>query len=116
MVVEVYLKTTNSADSGETLPDSILELEMSHREIQVTLEKLQESTDILMEEFRKAGDNEEAKEYYEYVQDNMHIIKSKTDRLEKITQKINTIKGIFPIIQVKPAGGTMMEQDEGHYI
>lgn len=113
MVVEVYLKS-NATESAESLPDSIHELEMMKEEIQHSLLKLQESTDLLVEEFRSA-EGDEAKEYYEYAQENLGIIKYKTARIDEIQKKIDSIRCVFPkntIVETRIEGNS----EAGHFI
>jgi hypothetical protein len=113
MVVEVYLKDKVPIADERDLPDTLLELEMVKGEMEVTISKLRESTDLLVEEFR-AAQGDEAREYYEYVQDNLAILEQKSGRLHEIETKINMIRGIFP---KKSTGEDSSESSvEGHFI
>jgi seryl-tRNA synthetase len=122
MVVEVYLRKNqaNEDESVENLPDSLLELEMMKGEVLHSLEKLKESTDLLIEEFRKTSEND-AMELYEYIQDNLDIIKTKNGKLERISARINQKKGLFHSLNTdgdtsRGAGGLIDSHDEGHFI
>ncbi len=115
MVVEVYMKSTMS-ESNEGLPDSIHELEMMKEEIEHTMSKLQESTDILIDEFRST-DGEEAREYFEYVQDNLAVLKDKAARVDDIQNKIDSIRCVFPKRKNEDNGGDSNSQGaQGHFI
>jgi hypothetical protein len=122
MTVEIYLRKPPSDEpmpaKEDDLPDSLMELEMALQELSWTFEKLKESTDLLTEEFRCA-EGEEAREYYGYVQDNLEIMRAKAERMERIKNKINQIKGIFPTVfhdqdssESSGAGGLM----DGHLL
>jgi len=122
MVVEVYLKSSETGDSANeaSLPDTLLELEMMKGELSHSIEKLKESTDLLTTEFRKS-EGKDAKELYEYIQDNLDILRGKNDRFEQITNRINQKKGIFPQKALNTdastgAGGIMNGSEEGHFI
>ena len=122
MTVEIYLgKPATGKQPGEMkqddLPDSLMELEMMLEELKWTFEKLKESTDLLTDEFRRA-EGDEAREYYEYIQDNLEILRNKSEKIDRIQKKVNQIKCIFPQ-PVKPdessssgAGGLM----DGHLL
>ncbi len=89
-------KASNNYQADDGLPNNLSELEALLSEIDFTFTKLKESTNILTEEFRVAQ-GEEAREYYEYIQDNMEILKSKEKKMTAIRSKINQIRGTFPI-------------------
>ena len=124
MTVEIFLRKPSPPEERKTeediLPDSITELEMIHKELEWTSSKLRESTDLLTEEFRRS-DGEEAREYYEYIQDNLEVLKQKSKRMNDIQRKINQIRGVFdpisptveePSASTASAGGLM----DGHMI
>ena len=122
MVVEVYLqKDQNRQDAlDESLPDNLLELEMMKGELSHSLEKLKESTDLLTEEFRKSEDSD-AREFYEYIQDNLDIMRRKTERMDEITARINQKKGLFKSSRADgdastSAGGLVDSQEDGHLV
>ena len=115
MVVEIFLRPSN--DDAKELPDRVTELEMRLEELKLTLAKLKESTDLLTEEFHKTSsdDNETAKEYYEYIQDNLIIMGEKSKLADEIQAKINAIRGIVPVVsKSEHAGGSV--EDSGHFI
>jgi uncharacterized coiled-coil protein SlyX len=128
MPVEVYLRKADGLPDTETsgtaiLPDSMLELESMLYELEFTLSKLRESTDLLTEEFRKA-EGEVAREYYEYIQDNMEIMKQKVQRITDIKQRIDQIRGVFPSSNQSnqrshdAAGGVqdLVDREDGHLL
>ena len=124
MTVEIFLRNPNkpaesSDKTAETddLPNSLMELEMALKELQWTSEKLKESTDLLTEEFDKS-EGEEAKEYYEYILDNLDILRQKKIKITKIEQKINQIKGVFkaPVIEKSESSGGAGGLLDGHYL
>ena len=100
MTVEIFLRkpeqsdVTKNAEEDDNLPNTLLELEMALKELEWTSRKLKDSTDMLTEEFDKSQ-GEEAREYYEYIQDNQYILKLKKLRMANIQQKINQLKGVF---------------------
>jgi hypothetical protein len=71
-----------------------MELEMMLKELEWTSSKLRESTDLLTEEFRRS-EGEDAREYYEYIQDNLDVLKQKAKKMDAIRRKINQIRGEF---------------------
>ena len=113
MAVEIYLKSGPALD--DSLPTTILELEMRLDELTLTVEKLKASTDILADECRNAKSEEEAREFYEYVEDNLEILKQKESSIIQIKDRIDTIKGIVAKKSQTPeqsAGGVC----DGHFI
>jgi hypothetical protein len=100
----------------EALPESLLELEHILQELQYTYNKLRESTDLLVEEVRK-NDGDEAREYYEYVQENLGIMMTKSNKMEKVRRKIDSLRGVKEPVPTDRssdscgAGGVI-----GHYI
>ena len=121
MVVEVFIpKKSSVIPEEEGLPDTMLELEMQLKETEFATEKLRESTDLLTEEFRKS-EGDEAREYYEYIQDNLEILRKKMERMKRIEDKMNTIRGIFtksPDVSSSSGAGGLMDTSEfqGHFI
>ncbi len=93
MVVEVFLRGDSS--NIDELPESVLELESLLGEARVSYEKLNESTDLLTEECRRAESEDDAREYYSYVQDNLMILEAKDELIKRIQAKINQIRGVF---------------------
>lgn len=95
-MVEIYIKPKGlvpSTDEQDFLPESALELEHLLTQIKFGYDKLQESTDLIIEEFRKS-DGDEAREYYEYILENSAILKSKQCRMDSIQRKIDSLKGV----------------------
>ena len=122
MTVEIYLRkpeepTSKECDKADQLPNTLIELEVAYKELEWSSQKLRESTDHLIEEFDKSG-GEEAKEYYEYIQDNFEILKQKTSKMAKLKQKMNQMKGVFDIDSMRTestgSGGAGGLFDEGH--
>ena len=123
MTIEVFLRKPepvqeSNPDEMESLPSDLLSLEVRLKELEFTSVKLRESTDLLTEEFRNT-EGEDAREYYEYIQDNLEILKSKAREMGLIKKKMNQIKGIFDTDQESStssitagAGGL----NEGHMI
>jgi hypothetical protein len=122
MVVDVFIRENSGTNQEEgALPDTILGLEMIYKEVELTVEKLMESTDLLTEEFRKSeGDG--AREYYEYIQENLEILKLKREKMKAIKEKMNSIRGVFAGSIDKAstgsgAGGLMdLSESQGHFI
>jgi hypothetical protein len=121
MVVEVYLrnKAQDSLSDEEALPNNLLELETMLKELEMTAEKLRDSTDLLTEEFRKS-EGDEAREFYEYIQDNLGILKSKNDKMKRIDARMQSIGGVFKkttdASSSSGAGGLMDQGSQGHFI
>ena len=121
MTVEIFLRKKDEPVvlEEDALPDSLIELEMMMKEIEWSISKLRESTDLLIEEFHKADKTEEpeAKEYYEYILDNRIILAEKSKLMEEVSRKMNQIRGIFksaPVTEsVSSGAGGMVE---GHFI
>jgi hypothetical protein len=100
MVVEVYIRNNSTPEAS--LPDSILELESMLGEARLSFEKLKESTDVLTEECRKAENEDEAKEFYNYVQENLSILEAKSTLINEIERKIAQMRGVFPKLATHP--------------
>jgi hypothetical protein len=99
MTIEVILRKQelnpkSNPNEMDSLPNDLLSLEVRLKELEFASVKLRESTDLLTEEFR-SSEGEEAREYYEYVQDNLEILKSKDREMGSIKKKMNLIKGRF---------------------
>lgn len=117
-MVELYLKPkgTTPSDDQDYLPDSLLELERLLKELEFSNDRLKQSTDEL-EEAVRSSQGDEAREYYEYVQDNLAIIKARSQKIDRIHRKMDSLKGIFKNSESSGnsdscgAGGIM-----GHYI
>ena len=121
MVVEVYIRNSNSINSTEKeLPDSILELESLLGEARLSLEKLKESTDILTDECRLAEDEREAREFYHYVQENLSVLEAKSTLISQIEAKIAQIRGVFPVKETHSPSETSVSakhsEDGGHFV
>ena len=122
MTVEIFLRKKEEVvpvEEPEILPDSLMELEMALKELEWTTEKLKESTDLLIEEFHKAdkANQPEAREYYEYIEDNRAILSEKAKLMDRITRKMNQIRGVFDRSSLSEsvssgAGGMV----EGHFL
>lgn len=113
MAVEIHLR--KDADTTMELPDRLVELEMRLDETNLTVAKLKESTDLLTEEFRKSESEHEAREYFEYIQENRMIIEEKSKLIESIMAKIHAIKGI-PRKHEQSASPAQGQTEEGHYV
>lgn len=116
MVVEVYLKSSFGEESN-CLPEGLLELEVRRAEVQLTVDKLKESTDLLTEEFRQSESEEEQLEYYEYISDNLEIMKTKVDLMREIDSKIDSIRGVVSVkrpVATEAARG--VAEMDGHFV
>ena len=99
MTIEVILRKPelnpkSYPNEVDSLPNDLLSLEVRLKELEFASVKLRESTDLITEEFR-SSEGEEAREYYEYIQDNLEILKSKDREMGSIKKKMNLIKGRF---------------------
>lgn len=99
MTIEVILRKPelnpkSNPNEMDSLPNDLLSLEVRLKELEFASVKLRESTDLLTEAFR-SSEGEEAREYYEYIQDNLEILKSKDREMSSIKKKMNLIKGRF---------------------